>query len=320
MTTQPLRFELSRPVQCKPLDQWRSIGVELLGTETRMVKGPRWTHRVIQYGEGEPLLLLHGIGGHAETYARNIKNLGKHFRVYAVDSLFHGYTDSPEFTDRMKRHDMQVDGIADLLDALGHDWAHIEGESMGATNAGEFALRYPDRIGKLVMNTGVPRIALKRHDFKRTVKQYSELVDISAKSILTPTAELLQRRLSWLMADPSRATADLVDYRLALYQDPAINAKMVKWFRLKDDGLGRGADLWDYEPQFTEEDFQKVKAKSLVFWTAQNPGEGPDVGEYLAGIVPGCQFYLMDDAAHWPQWEKPEEHDQVLIEFIKGTP
>lgn len=30
------------------------------------------------------------------------------------------------------------------------------------------------------------------------------------------------------------------------------------------------------------------------------------------------KVYQMQDAAHWPQWEKPEEHDQVLIDFIKG--
>ena len=37
--------------------------------------------RIVEAGEGEPLILLHGIGGHVEAYARNIKTLSKHFRV-----------------------------------------------------------------------------------------------------------------------------------------------------------------------------------------------------------------------------------------------
>ena len=65
-------------------------------------------------------------------------------------------------------------------------------------------------------------------------------------------------------------------------------------------------------------DVQTFKPEALVFWTEHNPGQAPDYGEYVAGLIPGASFYNMLDAAHWPQWEKPEEHDQVLIEFIKG--
>ena len=43
-----------------------------------------------------------------------------------------------------------------------------------------------------------------------------------------------------------------------------------------------------------------------------------DYAEYVAGRFPNVKYYCMEDAAHWPQWEKPEEHDQVLIDFIKG--
>jgi len=78
------QFELSRQVTCKPLTEWNSIAVELLGTQTRMVQGTRWRHRVIEAGTGgEPLILLHGIGGHAETYARNLRTPIDHVMVTA---------------------------------------------------------------------------------------------------------------------------------------------------------------------------------------------------------------------------------------------
>lgn len=318
MSTHPTPFELAGAVDCKPLDQWQNVGVELLGTETVFVQGERWRHRVIQYGQGAPLILLHGAGGHAETYARNIKNLGQHFRVYCPDSLYHGYSSNGPYRDRFGRHDEQVDAIVDLMDALGIERAHIEGESMGATNACEFALRYPERAGKVILNTGLPRVRLTKTDFTPAAKQYSELIDISKKSITDPTFELVQKRLQWLMADPARMTDDMVNTRLRMYQDPDINAAMRRWFKV-DLPAEEGADPWDYDPQWEESDLKAITAECLVFWTEKNPGEGPEVGQYLAGLIPGAQYYEMTDAAHWPQWEKPEEHDQVLIEFIKGA-
>src|SRR4051812_31623413 len=109
-------LELSKQVSCKPRDEWQSIAVELLGTQTRMVQGERWRHRVIECGDGgEPLILIHGIGGHAETFARNLHNLAEHgFHVYAIDALYHGLTDKEPYDDD-KRTDYQVDALADLV-------------------------------------------------------------------------------------------------------------------------------------------------------------------------------------------------------------
>lgn len=316
MTERAPRFELSAPVVCRPLEEWKPVSVELLGCQTRIVQGARWNHRVIECGEGEPLLLLHGWGGHAETYARNMRNLGRHFHVYAVDALFHGYSSSPVFTDNEKRHDDQVDAIVDLLDALGHDWAHIEGESMGAGNACEFGLRYPDRAGKIVMNTGLGRVRLEKTDFPLPEKRYEQLAGLGRQVIETPTFELMQRRMEWLMADPSSMTDEMVEIRLRLYQDEEINAAMRRWHKL--DQESPGPDPFDYDPKWNENDLREFKPDALVFWTEHNPGEGPELGEYFASRIPGCPFYLMEGAGHWPQWERPEEHDQVLIEFIKG--
>lgn len=118
------------------------------------------------------------------------------------------------------------------------------------------------------------------------------------------------------MADPSRMTDEMVEIRLRLYQDEAINAAMRRWHKL--DQADPGPDPFDYEPQWDEEDLRGFQPDALVFWTEHNPGEGPELGEYFASCIPGCGFYCMKDAGHWPQWERPEEHDQVLIEFING--
>jgi pimeloyl-ACP methyl ester carboxylesterase len=54
--------------------------------------------RCFEKGEGKPVILLHGGGGHAETWVRNLIPLSQKFRVLAIDYLGHGYTDKPKIT------------------------------------------------------------------------------------------------------------------------------------------------------------------------------------------------------------------------------
>lgn len=305
-------LKLSKKVECKPLDEWQSVGVELLGTQTRLVQGERWRHRVIECGEsGEPLILIHGIGGHAETYCRNLRNLANNgFHVYAIDALYHGFTDKEPYDDE-KRGEYQVDALADLIKALGHEWAHIEGESMGAMITFEFGMRYPEMCGKLIMNTGFGRVKLRKTDFKEQPGGGNALQELSVKSVVEPNFETVRKRMEWLVASPERMTDEMVDIRLRLYSFPEIYKSMQNVYFI--------GKQWKWTLKWDEEDVQKFQPAALIFWTENNPGQGPDYGEYLAGLIPGAKFYNMADAAHWPQWEKPEEHDQVLIDFIKGT-
>ena len=63
------KLKLSKPINERPLEDWAPIAVEFLGAESVVVKGEQWNHHVIHKGDGPPLLMYHGIGGHAETYA-----------------------------------------------------------------------------------------------------------------------------------------------------------------------------------------------------------------------------------------------------------
>jgi 2-hydroxy-6-oxonona-2,4-dienedioate hydrolase/2-hydroxy-6-oxo-6-(2'-carboxyphenyl)-hexa-2,4-dienoate hydrolase len=120
----------------------------------------------------------------------------------------------------------------------------------------------------------------------------------------------MRNRMEWLVAGPERMTDEMVHLRLRLYSDPEIHESMLNVFM-----IGKNP-VWTFK--WEEEDLEKFEPETLVFWTEHNPGQGPDYGEYVARLIPGAKFYNMLDAAHWPQWEKPEEHDQVLIDFIKG--
>src|SRR5437016_1250051 len=97
-----------------------------------------------------PLILLHGSGGHLETYQRNILPHAEHLRVFAIDMLGHGFTDKPD-------HDYEIDHYVDhviaFADTLQLGKLLLSGESLGGWVAARLAIRYPARVKKLVLNT-----------------------------------------------------------------------------------------------------------------------------------------------------------------------
>jgi pimeloyl-ACP methyl ester carboxylesterase len=305
-----------KPPAVKPLEDWGSVSVELLGTQTRIVQGKNFSHRVIECGtQGEPLILIHGVGGHAETYARNLHNLANNgFHVYAIDALYHGFSSKGPQVDN--RTEKQADALADLIEALGYKWAHVEGESMGAGITFAFGIKYPQMSGKLILNTGGGSINLKKTDFPENPGGGNTLQELSQRSIMEPNFANTRARMEWLVREPKRMTDEMVHVRVRLYSFPEIY-ESIKWIYgvLPGQTGMSGVARRTYEEEEVKELF---KPQALVFWTDQNPGQGPAYGEYLSNVIPGAKFYSMADAAHWPQWEKPEEHDQVLIDFIKG--
>ena len=74
------------------------------------------------------LLLLHGTGGHAEAYSRNIGVHGEQFWTVAIDLIGHGWTAKPDCPYEIRNY---ADHVLAVLDALGRDTAHVSGESLG---------------------------------------------------------------------------------------------------------------------------------------------------------------------------------------------
>jgi pimeloyl-ACP methyl ester carboxylesterase len=290
---------------------WQSVWVELLGAEVKHYRGRRFTTRAIEMGQGEPLILMHGIGGHAEAYARNVRTLAQHFHVYSVDMMFHGFT-SKEPYNRADIVSCYAEWMLDFVDAIGAKQVHIEGESLGAFVAYYFALRYPGRCGRLIFNTGAPvryNSAEAALDEEAVVAR-KDLAERSLAAIRNLSRETIRKRLEWLMADPSQVTDELVEIRYQLYRIPEINAAVARTY--EHVFLGGGVD----QLFLPEETGRQLKPASMVFWTDKNPGEGPEVGKRFAELI-DRPLYVMKNAGHWPQWEHPEEHDRVVIDFVK---
>jgi pimeloyl-ACP methyl ester carboxylesterase len=101
-------------------------------------------------GQGEPLVMIMGLGGPLSSWKYNIPFLKKYFQVVYFDNRGIGKSDKPEgpYSARM----MAEDTIG-LMDHLGIKKANILGFSMGGGIALEIALNYPERMTKLILNS-----------------------------------------------------------------------------------------------------------------------------------------------------------------------
>jgi pimeloyl-ACP methyl ester carboxylesterase len=281
-----------------------TIWLSLLGAEVRYYQG-KYRTRAIEAGTGEPLILIHGVGGHAEAYSRNVLQLSRHFHVYAIDLIWHGLSEKPPFPmEEMNTIPMFVEHVEDFMNAAGIDAAHVEGESLGGWVGGRLALSSPKRVRKLIMNTTAGWNP-------PGMDTAPGLAERSMAAIRDPDRETIRKRLEWLMATPDRVTDELVEVRYRYYSDPETRQALENLFH---------AHLVDQTPRrrysFSEEDLGTIAVPTLVLWSEHNPGTGPDVGRHIAGLIPSAQFVSIADASHWPQWEKPEEHDEIVTRFL----
>ncbi|WP_218004973.1 alpha/beta fold hydrolase [Actinomadura macra] len=288
-----------------------SLWMTLLGTRVEFL-GNQYRTRVIENGEGHPLVLVHGNGGHAESYARNVKRLGDAgHRAMAIDLLWHGLSSKPAFDpDMVPAYARQ---ILDLLDAEGIERAHMEGESLGGWICLWLALHHPDRVGKIILNT-TAGIRWKPGSVGEDVAGGREALRArSLDALQNPSKEKVRRRLEWLVSDPASVTDELVELRYFMMTDPAGREAQL---RIADNSFGFGSGT---RAEIDEARLADVAAETLVLWTEHNPGHGPDTGHRIAELIPRAQFRLIGDAAHWPQWEQPVEHDRIVIAFLRGT-
>jgi len=100
------------------------------------------------HGEGEPLVLITGLGGEISFWKKFVPILSKKHRVLILDNRGAGDTEYPSTLFTM--HTMAED-IMNLLDHLEIERSHVLGWSMGGNVAQEIAINHPDRVGALVL-------------------------------------------------------------------------------------------------------------------------------------------------------------------------
>src|SRR3954454_9443014 len=114
--------------------------------ESRIVHGHR--RAFVRAGDGPPLLLLHGIGNSAQTWAGVIDRLAAEHAVLAPDLLGHGSSDKPRADYSVAGY---ANGMRDLLSVLDLEQVTVVGHSLGGGIALQFAYQFPERCERLVL-------------------------------------------------------------------------------------------------------------------------------------------------------------------------
>jgi len=124
------------------------------------------TYYVEMYGNGQPLLLLHGFTGSCQTWHPFISTWSQHMQCIAIDILGHGRTDAPS---AVQRYDIEIvaKDIATLLEQLEIKKAHVLGYSMGGRLALTFAVLYPQYVQTLILESSSPGLKTEKERMKR---------------------------------------------------------------------------------------------------------------------------------------------------------
>ena len=106
-------------------------------------------HFFIEKGQGEPLILLHGNGENCDYFVGQTDTFARRFHVYAPDTRGHGKTPRGKAPFTIRQF---ADDLLAFMDAHGIDKAHLLGFSDGGNIAMVFAMKYPERVNRLILD------------------------------------------------------------------------------------------------------------------------------------------------------------------------
>jgi 2-hydroxy-6-oxonona-2,4-dienedioate hydrolase len=285
---------------------WTDLGGIRFEHGFRDVKGIRT--RLVGAGSGEPVIFLHGTGGHAEAFMRNFKRHAQHFRTISMDMIGHGYTDAPDIEYGM---DTFVEHLHDVVLALGYGKVSVVGESLGGMVAAHFAIRYPQLARRIVMNTGVLMTRTEAD-----LKGLRDMLERTRKATGELTKEAVRSRLAWLMHDPEvNVTQELVDIRYGIYSQPGRAKIMARISQMVVNGVHDESWVRKYS---NPEDLRRVQCPALIIWSKYNPSLQLENAAKALPYLRDGRMVVMEHSSHWPQWEEAERYDEVEIAFLRG--
>jgi 2-hydroxy-6-oxonona-2,4-dienedioate hydrolase len=245
-----------------------------------------------------PLLMLHGITGHAEAYVRNLAAHAEHFSVWAIDFIGHGYSAKPEHPLEIKHY---VDHVFKFMDAIGVEKAYFSGESLGGWVTARIAADYPEKVERIVLNTMGGTMA--------NPVVMERLLTLSTEAANDPSWERVKARLEWLMADPAMVTDDLIKTRQMIFQQPEWKMACEMNMALQNPEIRKRNMLSD-------DDLRKIQAPAMVLWTTKDPSGPVDEGRRISELIPHGQLAVMENCGHWPQYEDTPTFNKLHLDFL----
>lgn len=268
-------------------------------------------HRVCfrQDGEGDPVVLIHGITGSSDQWLPAFDLLSEHFNVVAPDLLGHGESAKPRGDYSLGAY---ASGIRDLLVGLGLPAATIVGHSLGGGIAMQFAYQFPERCSRLVLVSSGGLGAEVNLLLRAASLPGSELVlPLLTHSRLLALGSAFGRLLGTLGLQAGTDLAELAGGYASL-GDPDARAAFLHTLRAVIDPRGQRVNASDRL-------YLTRKMPSMIVWGDRDPIIPCEHGRGAHAAMPGSRLELLDGVGHFPQLERPTHFARLLRDFIDST-
>jgi len=244
-------------------------------------------------GQGQPVVLIHGVGLNKEMWGGQIVGLAPRFRVIAYDMLGHGASPRPEQGTELGGY---ADQLLELLDHLELAQATVIGFSMGGLVARAFALHYPQRLSGLAILNSV---------FNRSPEQRAGVIERTSQAAEHgPDANAEAALSRWFSREYQAANPAQI---AAIRQTLASN---------DPQGYLTTYTLFATQDMYRAEDLGSIAVPTLVATGELDPGSTPEMARQLAAHIRGAQVAVLEEQRHMMPVESPRLVNQLLLDFL----
>jgi pimeloyl-ACP methyl ester carboxylesterase len=249
----------------------------------------------LEAGRGDPVVLLHGMGGEGARWTPTINGLCSQFRIISPDQIGFGQSDKPLTT----YHSGVFAGfLAGFMKAIAVPRATLIGQSMGAGVALYLAVHRRELVDRLVLVNGV--------GFRMASDPPPPPPNWHARQIANAgTLEDSREYLQKLYYHHDLVTDELVEQNLILRLRSAYTIESMQTANAR--GLGG----------VTEEELRAITAPTLLVWGMNDPLSPVERADKLHGVIRSSRKVLIDKAGHFPFLEHPEKFNQIVLDFLK---
>ena len=261
---------------------------------------------VAEAGQGEPVIMIHGLGATKASFLPTVAALGGSHRAIAID--LPGFGDSAKPIGAAYDAAYFAESIVALLDALGAPAAHLVGNSMGGRVAIEMGLSHPDRVRRLVLLA--PSLAWLR---SRPWAPLLRLVPTELGLIQPAPRALVERIVRRVVPGADdQWTAAGIDEFLRAYLTPRGRAAFYAAARNIYMEAPHGRDgFWTR--------LEALAVPSLFVWGRRDTLVPIGFARHVREVLPGVD-HLELDCGHVPQLERPRETHAAMRRFLGARP
>lgn len=249
----------------------------------------------VRRGSGEPLLLVHGLGGSWRTWEPVLDRLTAEREVIALDLPGHGETPPSSGETSM---DSLANAVTSFLDEHGLGGVDVAGNSMGGRLVLELARR--GEVGATVaLDPGGFWEGWERYFFYATIAPSIRLVRALQPVMGRLTASAVGRTLllAQLSARPWDLSADVTEEEMRTFAESPVFDELA--YRLAFGPAQRGTD--------------STSGSVVIGWGRKDRLTLPRQAKRARERFPDARWYWFEDAGHYPLWDAPEETARLIL-------